>query len=150
MQKGLLYYSVNKYTEAIKEYEKSIQIDPNYVQSYKGLISIYGILEQDIEALDLLNPDYILYRNRGWILCKLNRYEEAIKDCTKSIKLNHINSISYYIRGLIYLELKLYKKAIEDFDNAIKFITNEQLKTKQNAIKYKQKAYEALAEMEGK
>lgn len=55
---------------------------------------------------------------------KLERYEEAIADYTKLIKLNSEDKEAYYLRGSVKQELKRNQEAIEDFDKAIELTPN--------------------------
>ena len=110
------------------------------------------------EAFEAINeiiprePPYIdmLYRFRASLFSLQGRYKEAIEDCNASIKINSDNAVVYNIRGQCYLVLKEYKKTIEDFDRAIELDPDNINKVKQEAIEYKQKAYDALAKMGGK
>lgn len=61
------------------------------------------------------------YYNRALNYEKLDNYELAVNDYTKSIELNPNESDTYYRRGwLLHNKFKKYKEAIFDYDNAIK------------------------------
>lgn len=63
--KGTLLVSGGKYEEALKEFDKAIEINPNYAEAYN---------------------------NKGLALFKLGRFKDAIKEIDKAIKLNPNNS----------------------------------------------------------
>ncbi|WP_439655213.1 tetratricopeptide repeat protein [Treponema putidum] len=153
--RGSFYIELKRYDDAIKDAKIAISLDSNYMQAYYGLILAYMFANKYDEAFTAINktiklkPPYIdmLYRFRASLFSLQGRYKEAIEDCNASIKINSDNAVVYNIRGQCYLVLKEYKKAIEDFDRAIELDPDNIDKVKQDAIEYKQKAYEALAEM---
>ena len=85
------------YKEAIKDFDKAIELDSNYLNAYN---------------------------NRGISKAKLGNNEEAIKDFNKSIELNPNISEAYNNRGGAKAILKEYKEAIKDFDKAIELNPN--------------------------
>jgi len=90
--RGLIYYYLNRYDEAIEDYNKAIELDPNIAMGYN---------------------------NRGLIYYYLNRYDEAIEDYNKAIELDPNLAMGYNNRGLIYYDLMMYNEAIEDYNKAI-------------------------------
>ena len=73
--KGLALSDLNKNDEAIKAYDKAIEINP-----------------QDSNAWD----------NKGNALYDLNKTDEAIKAYNKAIEINPQNSIAWYNRASTY------------------------------------------------
>lgn len=75
--KGFSLYSLDKFGEAIKCYDKVIELNPNYSA---------------------------MYGNKAGILCKINKYEEALKCYVKASELDPenkyyqsaISSLRYY------------------------------------------------------
>jgi hypothetical protein len=59
------------------------------------------------------------YNQRGMSLAEQGKYNDAVKEYTKAIKLDPQN-VDYYVnRGIAYLNMKEYDLAIADFDKAI-------------------------------
>jgi len=69
-KKGLDHGKLEKYQEAIENFNKAIELDPNSVAFYFARGDVYEILK---------------------------KYEEAINDYDKAIKLEPNNSYFYYI-----------------------------------------------------
>ena len=90
---GNIMHSLELYNEAIVEYNKAINLKPNYVRAYN---------------------------NRGFMLNKLERYEEAIEDFDEAIRLKPDFAIAYSNRGIAKKHLEQYVAAIADFDEAIR------------------------------
>ena len=85
------------YLISVKDYDKVIELDPNYVNAYN---------------------------NRGNAKSDLKLYEEAIKDYDKAIELDNNDSTAYYNRGNTKSDLKLYEEAVKDYDKAIELDPN--------------------------
>jgi len=81
-----------KYKDAIEQYSKLLEIDPNN-RSFNSTI----------------------YANRALCHQKLNNNMEALKDINKSISLNENYMKAYSRRGNVYMALKMYEEAKYDF-----------------------------------
>ena len=98
-----------KYAEAIADYTKAIELDPNYAIAYNNLGNPYHNLNKYEKAIEYytkaieLDPKYaIAYSNRGNSYYGLKDYEKAIADCTKAIELDHKNVYAYRNRAKAY------------------------------------------------
>lgn len=74
------------------------------------------------------------YQGRALAYYNLQRYDEAIIDFTRALKLTPDDPLLYNLRGFAYTEQKSYQKAIADFTKAI------QLDPK-NAVYYANRGY---------
>lgn len=95
--RGIAKNNLGLYEEAIKDFNKAIELNPNISEAYN---------------------------NRGNAKNNLKQYEEAIKDYDKAIELNPNNLDAYNNRGSAKAILMQYKEAIKDFDKAIKLKDN--------------------------
>ncbi|HEC56454.1 MAG TPA: tetratricopeptide repeat protein [Candidatus Syntrophoarchaeum butanivorans] len=96
--RGLVYAEQEKYDEAIKDFDKAIELNPD-----------------DAEA----------YHNRGIAYTKLGEYDEAIKDFDKAIELNPDDAEAYHNRGNAYARLGEYERAREDMLHAGNLFTDK-------------------------
>lgn len=94
---GIKKYKNGDYNGAILDYNKSIELDPNYS------IAIY---------------------NRGLSKYELEDYLEAIKDFDKAIELGYNNPNLYSTRGLCNYKIKDYYEFLWDYDKAIELDPN--------------------------
>ena len=111
---------------------------------YRNLGSRQKALEDYDKAIELA-PDYAnAYLERGILYHNLGEFPKALRDYDKKIELNpkcEKCEIAYFNRGLLYGEFKEFEKAIKDFTRAI------QLDTKyKNAYLNRAYAYEALGQ----
>ena len=124
--KGIQYDDQGKYEMAINEYEKAIEIDPKYADSYnkRGLVYYnqkkYDQAIKDYTAAIELNPKYTdAYNNRGIVYYELDKNNEAISDYTKAIEIDPKYAKAYHNRGLIYIvKLKNNEKGCTDWHRA--------------------------------
>lgn len=115
-----------KLDEAIKEYTKAIEDDPDYAEPYNSRGIIYGEKElydlsiQDFSAAIKCDPSLsYTYYNRALCHMHSRQYNEAIVDNTTAIELYPNYTDAYINRGNCYAKLEQHEKAIQDYDKAI-------------------------------
>ena len=123
---GNAKFSSEKYEEAIEDYTKAIELNPQLAEAYynRGLAkSRLGQNEEAIKNYDQaieLNPQLAeAYCNRGIAKNRLREYEEAIKDFNQAIELNPQDAKAYYNRGISKYYLEEYEEAIKNYNKAI-------------------------------
>ena len=129
---GLRLYELGRYEEAIEEFDKAIELDPNDpdYHYYKG-IALYELhkyeeaIEEFDKAIELDPNDPVYHYNKGLALGELHKYEEAIKEFDKAIELNPYNPGYHNGKGLALSELHRYQEAIEEYDKAIELDPND-------------------------
>ncbi|MFC1807328.1 tetratricopeptide repeat protein [Candidatus Omnitrophota bacterium] len=98
---GIIYYNLGKDQEALKLYEKALSIDKNYAQAYNNLGMVYNKIGNSKKALACFNKSVeadsryavahfnmaVVYYNKRW-------YDEAAKNCRKSIELGYEGGIA--------------------------------------------------------
>ncbi|PSB04588.1 tetratricopeptide repeat-containing S1 family peptidase [Merismopedia glauca] len=119
-------YEKGNYQEAIENYTKAIEIDPQYTNAYNNRGIAYGNLGNYQQAISdyaraiALNPqDPDAYYNRGNAYDDLGEYQKAISDYDRAITLNPQDLEAYNNRGIAYRKLGDYQKAISDYNRAI-------------------------------
>jgi tetratricopeptide (TPR) repeat protein len=109
--KGNEHYYKREYSEAIKWYDKSIELDPNNV---------------------------IAWYNKGSVLDSLGKHEEAIEHYDKAIEINPNYADVWNNKGLALYHLGKYKEAIKYYDKAIEIDPNMKLTQENRDLAYKQ------------
>ena len=117
---------LGEYKVAIADYDKAIELNPDYAGAYnnrgnaKGKLGEYKAAIADYDKAIELNPDDArAYNNRGNAKGKLGEYKAAIADYDKVIELNPDDAGAYNNRGNAKGGLGEYKAAIVDYDKAI-------------------------------
>ncbi len=91
---GVCFYRLNQPDKAVIEFEKALQINPDYERAY--------------------------YAN-GMALVDLKNFDEAEKDFLKAIRLDENNGETWYDLAFVFYEQRKYDETIIAFRNAIKF-----------------------------
>lgn len=84
-----------------------------------------GLIEKDIavcnKAIELDPINAQAFRDRGYFMCRLGKFEKAIDDFGEVVKLCPTSPDGYYWRGMTNIELKRFKDALIDFVTALNF-----------------------------
>jgi tetratricopeptide (TPR) repeat protein len=93
LQRGSMYRRLEKYDQALADFDQALRYDPNSASAHTG---------------------------RGNALCHLGRFDESIAAHGEAIRLEPNNAMAYSNRGNAFDDKKDYQHAIADFDAAIK------------------------------
>jgi tetratricopeptide (TPR) repeat protein len=103
------------YSEAIKEYNKGLEIVGK---------SQIGFLKKDAEA----------FYNRAFAKYELKDTIGAVKDLDVALKIDPDHIDSYYLRGKINCDLEKYIKALSDLNHFLQFYSRDILALKYRAL----------------
>jgi len=123
---GVVFMESEKYQDAVDNYTKSLDINPNYMKSYVARAKCYVKLNKAQEAFNdyvrasILEPkeeDYTYEASR--IALDMKSYEDAIKYADKSLALDKKMLSAYHvkIRSLYYINR--YDEALETANKAV-------------------------------
>ncbi|MCZ8224313.1 MAG: tetratricopeptide repeat protein [Microcystis sp. LE19-84.1B] len=111
---------------AIADYNKAIELDPNFALAYNNRGVVYYNLKQWQKALAdynqaiELDPNYALaYSSRGVVYSNLKQWQKALADYNQAIKLDPNLADAYIKRGWAYVNLNHWQKGIADLNKAI-------------------------------
>jgi clan AA aspartic protease (TIGR02281 family) len=129
---GMSKTELNIYQSALKDFNKSIAIDPKYDYAYSERATLYNTLKKyslaiaDYNiAIQLDNSYSAYYIDRGNIKQKLEDYKGAIADYNQAMYLDSSDYIPYLNRGNAKVRLKNYLSAINDYNKAIQLNPQE-------------------------
>ena len=118
--------SKTNYSEALKDLNLAINLNPNYAGLYYNRSFINGVLKNNDLAFKDLNMTIqkdesymVAYLNRGILLGEQNQVEAAINDFTKVIELSPDKYFGYYNRAVYNNSKGKYNKAIDDLNTII-------------------------------
>lgn len=119
LKRGMLYEQKKDMDRALTDYNKALQLDPEFGSAYDKRGALY-LHKNDLgEALPDLNKALELdsklvnaYTNRGKVHFNQNRYGDAVKDFEKALFLCPGDAYLYLLLGQAYLNLGENDKAI--------------------------------------
>ena len=124
--KGYCLAVLDNYSEAIKFYDKALEINPQVLDIYynKGISLEYlGNYPEAIKAFDKVieesSQDYEAWYSKGFSLECLGNYEEALESYDKAIEINPQDSSTWYHKGNCLAHLSNYEEAAIALDKAI-------------------------------
>ncbi|MDH5506490.1 MAG: tetratricopeptide repeat protein [Anaerolineae bacterium] len=124
--RGLAYAKQGDHTLAIQDYDRAIQLNPEYAAAYnnrgnaKGALGDSAAAIQDYDQAIRLDPeDAAAYNNRGIAYAKQGDDKRAIQDYDLAIKNNPEYATAYNNRGNAKAALGDPASAIQDYDQAI-------------------------------
>jgi regulator of sirC expression with transglutaminase-like and TPR domain len=107
---------------AEKNISKAIELFPDFWDAHYNMATLYMDQKENLKSLRefsnsiiLWDSDAITYNQRGIILKRLNRADEAIADFSKAIMLKPDFKTAYLNRSLEYSEKGMTDEALSDF-----------------------------------
>ncbi len=126
IERGLVLVDGGRYEEAIQEFNKAIEIDPNNPEIYFYRGNTYAdkgdsdkAIDDFTKAIQLDPTNANAYYNRGISYSDKRDLDRAIADYSKTIELDPSYAFAYYNRGLAYGNKGEPDKAIADCTRAI-------------------------------
>ena len=128
---GDAYRKIKKYDFALKNYQKSVELNKEFPEGFNNLANIYKELKNIKNSITFfkkaieLNPNYInaLY-NLGVVYFEINKYEESSTYFKKVLEINpkHLATLNNF--GLLLKKTKKYDEALKCFKRAIDIDSN--------------------------
>ena len=126
LDRGNHFQNINKYREAIDDYNRYIAIVPDNQSAYQNRGTAHQRLKNYDSALwdyskviELKPRDTIAFFNRGGVYETIDNPWQAIREYDSVIIIDPRLAKGYYNRGGAYVTIKNYEKAIKDFEKAI-------------------------------
>jgi len=140
---GLDVYAKEDYDNAINDYGKAFQLNPEKDNIYVRLGDVYNEKDDYVNAIDNYSKTLKLKPNdadahvrRGKAYGNKGDYDKAIQDFNKAIQIEPYYIDAYFTRGLAYGSKGDFDKAIDDCGKAIELDPN-----KANAYECRRHAY---------
>ena len=128
IQAGISHLAARKPLDAIREFQKAIELNPSIAEAHFYLSQAYGQTEEWPKALEHIDraiqldskkPQY--FNQRGLIFSRQKKFNKALPDALRAIELKPVDYIEYYYfnLALIYRDLLRPKDAIEAYDKTL-------------------------------
>jgi hypothetical protein len=141
--RGMAQETRENFEQAKADYNKAIEINPEYGNAYNNRGNIKaeeadykGAIKDYNRAIELNSQFVEAYCNRGIAKENLGDHSEALEDFDRAIELNAEYIDGYLRRGILRQDLGDYAGAIRDFDRVIEI----EPESKDRIIGYKERA----------
>lgn len=138
---------LDKQEEAVKEYEKSIELDPTNAVVYNNLSYCLTILKRYNEALEMANKAIEIdselsyaHMNKGKVLLELGLLEECFRCCNEALNYNPYLVEAYSTKMKALISINRYNEVLRVYEAAGEYGVDD--------IKIDNKKAEALVAME--
>ena len=149
---GFTYQNQGNNEKAIEHYDKTIKLDPNFVEVYNNRGNVYqkkgeyARAIQDYDRAIALNPDIAeVYNSRGSAYGAKSDHARAIQDFDKAIDLKPDYANAYNNRGNVYQKKGEYARAIQNYDKAIALNPDDANAYNNRGVAYRAKGDHARA-----
>ncbi len=121
------YQSKQEYDKAEKYYKMSMNLNKDYIFTYKNYAYLLFQNKKYKDALNMFEKynsfgeEAEVYNNIGIIYEELNNNKEAVKSYQKSILTDESYALAYNNLGVLYINEKKYDEAAKLFDKAIEY-----------------------------
>ncbi|MGR3311188.1 MAG: tetratricopeptide repeat protein [Candidatus Brocadiales bacterium] len=123
---GIESAKMGKLNEAIKEWEKAVDMDPKFIKAHNYLARSYYTNERFDDALNEykkiveLDPANAMAQVSIGFVYRIKRmHDEAIAACNNALQINPQLASAYHCIGKSYVDKKMYTKAIDAYKRAI-------------------------------
>lgn len=136
-KRGLINEEMEKFQEAIKDFNNAIRLDSLNYFAYSKKGEIYKELKNFEKAIACQNKSIFMhptssgYLSRADTYLEMSLYDEAIRDCKEAIEIDSTNALAYHNLAGILIEIAEYEQALKTYDKALSLATGESISEKQ-------------------
>ena len=137
--RGFVYLSTKLFGQAVKDFNRAIQLEPNVAQNYvyraqcTRQTDSSAALADFNKAIELAPKNSVVYAARG------NFYEQDVKDFSKALedytraidfsRQENEAALNFNNRGDVYKKMNSFGKAIDDYTRAISLLESQTQKS---------------------
>jgi tetratricopeptide (TPR) repeat protein len=125
VQRGIAYTKIRDYEKAAEDFDRAIVFNEKDEELYYFAGTAYHLQGKNEVALgklnravDMKNNFLEAYQVRSVVLIELERYQEALEDCQKCLKIKE-DEQGYFNLGQVYEKLNMYQEAEIAYRNSI-------------------------------
>ena len=98
---GYVYFLSNRYDEALRNFKKAIDIDPNNAGAHNNLGFTYAEMGINLDeaitecrkAVTLNRTSAVYHDSLGWAYFRLNKFDDAIKELQAALDMDKKNTV---------------------------------------------------------
>jgi len=124
--RGVAYFELKEYDNALLDYAQAIKLDPAFYRPYynRALLRVaqndaQNALKDYAEAIRRAPNNAEIWVNRGQLLATTGQNAPALLDFEAAVKLDPKNALAWYNRGNVLFKQENLKQAAESFQQAV-------------------------------
>ncbi|MFC5409871.1 tetratricopeptide repeat protein [Larkinella bovis] len=124
--RGVAYFELKDYENALLDYEQAIQLNSEFYKPYYNRAKLKtargetdSALKDYAEAIRRAPEMSDIYLDRGQLYANSGNLETALMDFDKAIQLDSTNSLAYFNRGNIRFQQDEFAQALDDFAKTV-------------------------------
>lgn len=132
---GRIYYQLNRFPEAVEQFQKVLDADPKSYRAHDNLGLCYDALQQDslalkhfFAALDLVRNEKLDYdwahANLADFFLKRNEYEKAFQLAAEAAKRNPVSARNFFLTGKALTQLNKDELSLRWLQRAVELDPN--------------------------
>lgn len=128
---GEAYFNLERYHEALEQYERALFVDPNFAPAYYGRALASRIIDEsydvkaDLDQALLLDPRFgQVYLERAKYFLEEDSYQLAYEDANQAVKFLPHSPLAHYYRAESLLGLGDYQEAEKSIRTAMELDVN--------------------------
>jgi len=132
-KRGVAYLKSHRINEAIRDFLKTIELDPDDSKAYSNLSAVYSMrgdfdraIEYSDKAIRVDPDDPANYTNRGLAFKNKKQFQEALSDLNHACRLSHDDFKAYTNRAALLSEMGMHEDALNDFKRALDLSENKE------------------------
>lgn len=148
LRRGHRAYYCDDFGEALAEYSRAIEINPNYTEAYIDRGYIYDDLqeydraiEDNTDAIRIDPHNVTAYVNRSFVYYHIGDYENAIVDAEQAIRLDPLDPYAYCNKGIAYDCLGNHEEAVKALDKCLELLPANDTENRALGLVYRGRAY---------
>lgn len=135
-RRGNTYNNLERFDEAITEYQLSVTADPEFADAYRNLANILYFQKRHVEAIPMFQRFIALQKEPsagliaalntlGQLLRDERRFEEALPVDLQAIEQDPKNASQIYVMGNTYFNAGFADEAAQIFEQALRVMPDD-------------------------
>lgn len=128
---GTVFVEKNAYADAIVQFSKSVELDPDYTKAYLARAKAFELTGNDVQAAEdykraivFLPKNSDVHYQAGRMLNRVGNYVEALNMLNRATGLSRKNLLAYQEKVTTLLALEDFERAYQVADSAIQLKKN--------------------------